>query len=288
MTKNPNRKHELVLQRNGDAVQVSTPSGEVFHFAGLDALVLEAADGTNDMNALVALVRREIDPEATRETVFAALDRLADAGLLEGRVAPPAGGNRTTRRDMMRFVGATAAYAVMVPAGAALAQTADIARTGEEHSKNVRAAEEKHKLALRDARAAEKEAKHTWRAAEETLKTERQDVHQADRDVKQAERDVRAAERKVKRDSSSKEAEEYQKKAESNFKLAQRVAEQEKKQYAVAEERAAEAKQKLSQARVSEETAKKTNVSEAARAKHRGTYESEQARKAEQALKAMP
>jgi colicin import membrane protein len=276
MKKNPNRRQDV------------TSSADEAGLQGIDAAVFEAADGSRAIDALLAVVRRDVDVNATRETVFASLDRLADASLLEARVAPPAAGSRTTRRDMMRLVGATAAFAVVVPAESAFSKAADFVRTGEEHSKNVRAAEETAKLEMREARAAEEKAKLAWRNAEEVEKVERRDVREADRAVNSAERDLRSAEQKQKR-LGTQAAEEDAKRAEKAYQQAQRVAEQEKKQYAVAEERAAEAKQKKQdQTRVSEETAKKTNVGEAARARRRNTYESEQARKAEQAVKAMP
>ena len=287
--KNPKRNAAIVLQQKAPGLSVSLPSGEAFRIEGVDAAVLQAADGTNDLVALVAAVRRIADPAATRETVFASLDRLADVGLLESRVAPPASGNRTTRRDMMRLVGATAAFAVVGPAMSAFGAAPDFARTGEEHSKNVRAAEETAKLEMREARAAEQKVKVAWRDAEETQKQERLDVQAAERNLDSAERDLKAAEEKSKR-VGTKEAEEYEKRSQKAVEEAKRLAEQENKQYVRAEERAAEAQKKLQeQRRVSEEVAKKTNTSETARSRRETNYESEQAAKAaEQVSKAQP
>ncbi len=276
--KNPIRYAKITLRRHGKGLGVNLRSDQTIGLEGTDAAVLLAADGTNDIDAIVDVVRRDVDASATRETVFLSLDRLADAGMLESRVTPPAGSNHATRRDMMRLAGAAAAYAVMAPTVSAFAQAKDLARTGEEHSKNVRDAEEGVKQVRRDLRASEDKAKLTWRNAEEKVKLTRQDWQEAKRAVRSSGRDVRAAEKEHKR-YKTKDAEEQVKGAEKALQEARRLSEQENKLFTVAKKRAGEAKEKAVQARGSEERAKKTNVSETARAGRRGGSASEQTRK---------
>lgn len=289
MTK-PNHHVSLTLQQTASGLNVILPAGDEIQLHGLDAMVLAAANGSNDLATILDLVRRDLDPSATREMVFASLDRLSDAGLMASRIAPPAGGNATTRRDMLRLVGAAAACAVMTPAGSAFAQASDILRAGEEHRKDFRAAEEARKLEMQELRAAEETAKLEWRASEQTVKVERRDVIDAERNLNALERELSAAERDNKGQPSNS-AEETVKKLEREVQLASRVAEQEQKQFAAAETRAAETKEKAILTRQSEETAKKTNRSEAARARHDGGGGSagEAAAKAAEALaKALP
>jgi hypothetical protein len=78
------------------------------------------ADGSRDVDSLLMGLRAEVDGDASRSVVFEALDRLADADLLEKRVAPPAG---VSRRGLLQRLGGAAALAALtavvgIPAGA--------------------------------------------------------------------------------------------------------------------------------------------------------------------------
>ncbi len=93
----------------------------------LDAIagwLWQHADGSKSPAALLTGLRAEVHADADLELVFEALDRLADAGLLHARVAPPSG--ITRRVTLQRLAGASALAAltaVVTRSGDALAAT---------------------------------------------------------------------------------------------------------------------------------------------------------------------
>ncbi len=95
----------------------------------LDAVagwVYSHADGSRDIAALTAGLRADVDANADAALVFEALDRLADAGLLQQRSAPPAALSR--RVLLQRLVGGAALTALT--AALTHAQTAQAATEG--------------------------------------------------------------------------------------------------------------------------------------------------------------
>ncbi|MEZ4268717.1 MAG: hypothetical protein R3F39_20360 [Myxococcota bacterium] len=92
------------------------------------AAVWFAADGQRDAAALQVELAK-VEPGAGRERVFALLDQLSEAGLVEGRLAPPTDG--VDRRGLFqRFAFGAAAAAVVAPvlarAGTARAAAAEV------------------------------------------------------------------------------------------------------------------------------------------------------------------
>ncbi len=77
---------------------------------GAAAALYDLADGTRSPAELAAAVPADL------EDIFAALDELADHGLLAARAAPPAGPRAFTRREVLRTAAAAAAAAVALPA----------------------------------------------------------------------------------------------------------------------------------------------------------------------------
>jgi hypothetical protein len=91
------------------ALIVLGPDKRVHRLDGVTGYVYQHADGTRDVAALVAgLVAAGF--EADEPLCHAALDRLADAGLLEQRVAPPSG---ISRRGLLTSLTGAAAIAVL-------------------------------------------------------------------------------------------------------------------------------------------------------------------------------
>lgn len=111
------------MQIGAEVVVLDQVGAECARLAAPQATVWAACDGATDIAALAALLadRHGIAPD--RERVFGILDALADAGLLERRVIPPARLASVPRRDLFARVmsGAAAALAVTAPV-AALAQ----------------------------------------------------------------------------------------------------------------------------------------------------------------------
>ena len=71
----------------GEGFRVTSPRGEVLDLGPLLAAVWQAADGDRSVAALHEAVQA-VDAAADGSIVWQALDALADADLLTGRIAP--------------------------------------------------------------------------------------------------------------------------------------------------------------------------------------------------------
>ncbi len=76
------------------------------------AVVFKHCDGTRSVADLARVLRRELGAPADPECVWLALDRLAEAELLQARVSRPARAGRLSRRALIRRIG----VAVLLPA----------------------------------------------------------------------------------------------------------------------------------------------------------------------------
>jgi hypothetical protein len=76
------------------------------------AVVFNHCDGTRSVADLARVLRRELGAPADPECVWLALDRLAEAELLQARVSRPARAGRLSRRALIRRIG----VAVLLPA----------------------------------------------------------------------------------------------------------------------------------------------------------------------------
>lgn len=108
---NPNARRDGLVARplDGDLVLLGQDH-DVHRLDAVTGWVWQHADGSKSPTALLAGLRAELHADADLELVFEALDRLADAGLLQERVAPPAGVTR--RVTMQRLAGASALAAL--------------------------------------------------------------------------------------------------------------------------------------------------------------------------------
>lgn len=111
------RRGSIRIDRREDvAVVTDEATGETFYLEPQWLDVLDLADGTRDVDAIRA---------AADGDVWSALDALADLGLLEERVVPPAGSSVVTRRGLLKataVAGALAAAVVVSTATPAAAQ----------------------------------------------------------------------------------------------------------------------------------------------------------------------
>lgn len=94
---------------------VIAPDHSYFKLDAVAGWIYTYADGSRDIDQLLSGLRASVDPAAERASVFEALDRLADAKLLDQRVAPPAGLSR--RVVMQRLVGGAALAALTAALG---------------------------------------------------------------------------------------------------------------------------------------------------------------------------
>lgn len=111
------------MQVGAQLVVLDRGGRECARLDAAQATVWAACDGNTDIAALATLLADRHDIAPDREKVFGILDALADAGLLERRVAPPGRLSSLPRRDLFAraMSGAAAALAVASPT-AALAQ----------------------------------------------------------------------------------------------------------------------------------------------------------------------
>lgn len=113
-----------VIERDGGLLIHDTERHVEHHLHPLTAFVWKHADGQSTVPEITARVRAVLGDDVTEPHVWAAIDVLTGARLLEGRVAPPAGVERFNRRDLLRqvavgTVAAAAVGAVMVPEASA-------------------------------------------------------------------------------------------------------------------------------------------------------------------------
>ena len=100
-------------------VLVDRKSGAEHNVDPVTGAVWRHADGAHDVREFAALVARDLDALVSEPEVWAALGALGDAGLLEGRTAPPAD-SAISRRFLLRTAAVTGALFVG-SAGAAVA-----------------------------------------------------------------------------------------------------------------------------------------------------------------------
>ena len=127
------------LAAAGTNAQLTTADGAVHVLPPVTLAVYQAADGRTAPGDLLAAARR-VDAAATLTHVYAALDALADADLLVGRVAPPAEAGldrRTAIRTMALAAGAALAVLPRAARSAAPVVAPATARIANEEEKKA-------------------------------------------------------------------------------------------------------------------------------------------------------
>jgi hypothetical protein len=174
---------EIVEQEGGLLIRdLATRTEHVLH--PLTAFVWTHADGLTDVDGLAARATGALNAPITTDQVWAAIDVLTGARLLEDRIAPPAGVQRYARRDLLRTVavGSAAAAAIGVATMPAAAQSN---RASQESASKVaqeaaqkKAQEEKGKAA--DIKARQEDQKKAQESAEKAQHQAREDAQKAE------------------------------------------------------------------------------------------------------------
>ena len=183
----------------------------------LASFLLERADGSRSVDELRAQAASVFGAEPSREATFRALDELSDHGLLEARLAPPAG--RPLTRRALGFATAAAAAALLMPSvsqarlpapqkGADKEKFAESeakkADKGEKHAEKEAKKAEKH-AESEAKKAAESEAKKAEKAAESEAKKMKHAESEAKKVEKAAESEAKkSAESEAKKSSGKK------------------------------------------------------------------------------------
>src|SRR5574341_33574 len=115
------REDRLVVQEVSDEVLVYDLDRHKAHCLNRTAaLVWRHCDGRTTVAEMAALLRNELGCPVEEAVVWSALDRLGRAHLLRGRLTPPAGVARLSRREMMRKLALAGGLSVLLPAVASI------------------------------------------------------------------------------------------------------------------------------------------------------------------------
>jgi hypothetical protein len=98
---------------------------EIARLDRVDACVWQLANGATSIDAIAHELAIRLKLTADKELVWTTLDRLFDFGLLEERVAPPAGNGLMSRRGMLKDVGRAGG---LIGLAAAVAPTTALAK----------------------------------------------------------------------------------------------------------------------------------------------------------------
>ena len=165
-------------------VLVDRESGVEHHLDPVAGAVWRHADGAHDVQELAAIVARELDALVSEPEVWAALDALGDAGLLEGRTAPPADSSMS-RRFLLRTAAVTGALFVGTAGAAVAADDKSKGAPGKDDRKDNdelgrwRAAAEQSQKGEQGAKSQESRSKDSLAslgAREQTSKAQESDV----------------------------------------------------------------------------------------------------------------
>lgn len=168
-----------LVEHHGDLLIRDQRSAAEHCLHPLAAYVWTHADGRTDIATLAAGAAASLNTNVTEDEVWAAVDVLTGAALLEARIAPPAATQRVGRRDLLRSLGtgsvaaaAIAAVAVASPGDAAGQSSAENAQKQSAENAQKQSAENAQKRFDRiedrlERHAAEQDTKFEDRAARE-------------------------------------------------------------------------------------------------------------------------
>ena len=147
-----------VEDQDDGSIVVGARGSRPVRLDGLDALVWQLADGERSILDLCQRAGSSMERPVTETEVWAALDRLADVGLLVERAAPPGGelagpavGRRTWLTRLGVAGGAALAGGLLGPSTASASQSGGLpeCRSEEESTKESLVKSRKENLSLR-------------------------------------------------------------------------------------------------------------------------------------------
>jgi hypothetical protein len=168
MTGFPKAKSDgLTAMQVADALIVLDPSGgEITRLDNLAAQVWQLADGATSVDAIARDLSAATDSSYDNEFVWSVLDSLADWGLLEARVTPPAG-NRSRRGVLKDVVVRGGLIGMAIAAAPAAAFATELS---EEEARKHPEAAAREAAEKRSELATEQSIKRTDFAAREAAK----------------------------------------------------------------------------------------------------------------------
>lgn len=136
------RRDGLVARQIDNDLLILGTKHDVHRLDPVAAWLWQHADGTVSIDGLLMGLRAALHADADRDLVFEAPDRLADAGLLQARVAPPSGVSR--RVLLERLAGASALGALLAVVGRPMDA---LAKGGKDDSAGGQCGDEKEIIA---------------------------------------------------------------------------------------------------------------------------------------------
>ncbi|MCU0868102.1 MAG: PEP-CTERM sorting domain-containing protein [Burkholderiales bacterium] len=215
----PRPATDVIVRAHGDGLELEQPrSGRRFVLDAADARLWRALDGRRGVQALAA------DLGVSAESLWRALDALADAGLLDARAAPPTGGavaGGMRRRFLSRAMPVLAAAAAP---GLARARTNgdDEDDRGESNSKKSIERNDKRDAEAKDKRDADAIDKIAEREERDRKQQEQGDKQAAAAPKEQGDKHVAEAQDKGERETkTSNSNERIRKQLETDVKGAE-------------------------------------------------------------------
>lgn len=221
------RNHRMRRGSDGLLRLAMVDADREFVLDPLAEFIWDLADGSRDIDVLAEAASRAFDRVVEQEQIFSALDFLADAGLIEERVAPPAAETKVSRRSVLsRIVPVAGAAAWMMSGGSAKA--AGLFQYNESDSKESSNKEYNRKADNRESSNKESNTK----AGNREATNKESNTKAGNREVGDKERDRKADD---KRDWDRQQAAEKSRKSEFNRTIDQ-INESERKHAIVREQ----------------------------------------------------
>lgn len=101
----------------------------------VDLLFLRCIDGTKDIRAIKNEMTQLLSYEISHETLWKAIDSLSDIGILQSELAPPSGGQLTSRRGFLAKVAGSIAIGTAITSTPVFAQSQQDPKNAEEKQK---------------------------------------------------------------------------------------------------------------------------------------------------------
>ena len=135
----------------------------------IETTVVKCINGHRSIEEVIQKVKSLVPGDINDETIFKALDRLSDIGILNARAVPPSGGQVSTRRQFISKVVSAIAFGSLGASTLAMADNSEQAQ--EERAKKAQEKDAKQASREQDRKIAqEMRAKEREKAAEEREK----------------------------------------------------------------------------------------------------------------------
>lgn len=138
-------KNFTIQEKDDHCLIKNHASQQEYKLELVDALLLKCIDGSKDVYAIKNDISQLLSYEISDEMVWKAIDILSDIGILQSELAPPSGGQLTSRRGFLAKVAGTIAIGTAMTAAPAFAQSEEAQKKAvEQQSKDDRKAAEQN------------------------------------------------------------------------------------------------------------------------------------------------